>query len=53
MESWLAAYASAAAGHATCLHLLDLGTAPAHPALAPIVTEHDRLTRAASGLPLA
>jgi hypothetical protein len=53
MDKWLAAYARSAAGHATCLHLLDLGTAPTHPALGPIVTGHDRLTRAESGLPLA
>jgi hypothetical protein len=53
MESWLANYERASSSHATCLHLLDLGSALTHPALAPIVADHDRLTRAESSLPLA
>jgi len=53
MERWLAAYERAAAGHSTCRHLLDLGAAPVHAAVAPILAEHDRLTRCAAGLPLA
>ncbi len=53
MAAWLTAYARAAAAHATCLALLDLGTAPVHPAVLPILDEHDRLTRAKSNLPLA
>jgi hypothetical protein len=53
MEKWQAAYARAAYCHATCLHLIDIGTAPVATAIQPLVLEHDRLTHAESSLPLA
>jgi hypothetical protein len=53
MERWLANYQNTAAGHATCLHLLTVGVASVAAAIAPVLAEHDRLTRADVALPLA
>lgn len=53
VADWLERYRVAADRHAVCLHLLTVGTAPAAAAADPIVAEHDRVTRAASILPLA
>lgn len=53
MEKWLATYQRAATAHAVCLHLTEVGTAPTAAALAPILAEHDRLTRLDAALPLA
>ena len=53
MERWLTKYQHAAASHATCLHLLTIGAGSIAAAIAPVLAEHDLLTRADAALPLA
>jgi len=50
---WQRSYQVACANVATCAFLQTLGEARIHPDLTTIVREHDRLTKAESGLPLA
>jgi hypothetical protein len=53
MQRWLTDYQTAAAEHAVCLHLMDVGTAPVAPAIRPVLAEHDRVTGIAHSRPLA
>lgn len=51
--AWIAAYECAADGYAACTWLVTLGPAAVHPAIAPVLALHDRLSRVGSGLPIA
>lgn len=51
--AWIAAYERAADAWAACSRLEHLGPAAIHPAVAPVLALHDRLSRAGSGLPIA
>ncbi|HNB91089.1 MAG TPA: hypothetical protein PLP91_11975 [Plasticicumulans sp.] len=51
--AWIAAYERAAEAWAACTSLEHLGPAAIHPAVAPVLALHDRLSRAGSKLPIA
>jgi hypothetical protein len=52
-QKWEAQYQSFAAGWATCEFVKAIGSAAVHPAVQPILTVHDQMTRVASSLELA
>ena len=52
-QKWEAQYQSCSANRATCELLRTLGNPDVHPAIAPIVTLHDEMSRAATKLELA
>lgn len=51
--AWIEAYERAAASRAACRWLENLGTPQVHPAVAPVLALHDRLSRAVGTLPIA
>jgi len=51
--TWLAAYESASQGFATCRYLETVGSGWERSEAAPVVEEHDRVSKAQSDLPLA
>lgn len=52
-QKWLATYERASEAFATCRFVAHLGSPSIHPNLLPLVTFHDEMTKAESGLPLA
>ena len=50
---WVTDYDSACRGHATCRFIEQVGAAASATSVAPVLALHDRLTLAASDLPLA
>lgn len=50
---WLRNYEAACSDVATCAYVQTLGETRIHPDVAVVVKEHDRLSKAESGLPLA
>jgi hypothetical protein len=53
MEKWLAGYERASAGFGTCQYVATVGSASPSSAMSALIAEHDKLTKATSGLPLA
>lgn len=51
--AWVAEYAAACVGFASCRYLDTLGRGGVHPAVRPVLELHDRLCKATSDLPLA
>jgi len=53
MQQWLASYQQSSAGYATCQFLATVGSTSTTPGMASLITEHDKQTKATTGLPLA
>lgn len=51
--AWVRDYEAKAKDFAVCLHLMNIGSAPVCGSAVPIIAEHDRVTRAMVGMPLA
>ena len=52
-KRWLEMYTRNSGGYAVCEFLESLGNGRIHPAIAPVMAEHDTASRAATTLPLA
>lgn len=52
-KRWLEMYARNSDGYAVCAFLSAEGSSRIHPAIAPVMAEHDSASRATSSLPLA